>query len=64
MCDMVIRMGDTGDYATIIIDWTDHNNVSHSEKIAVIIWNTDKPRTLEIRVNDKSASVNRAGIRE
>lgn len=51
MSELTIHTGAQGAHTGINIDWFDENNVRHTERIAIMIEEHDKPRTLVIGVN-------------
>jgi hypothetical protein len=52
MSILTLTTGFMGEWDTIFIDWSNENNVHRQEKIDIIIKEQDKPRVLEIRLND------------
>lgn len=50
--EITIHTGAANSYNTIHIDWFDHNNVKQETTIEVNVLPQDRPRTLEIKVND------------
>jgi hypothetical protein len=50
--EITIHTGCQGEYNQINISWFDHNNVSQLTVINVNVLDQDKPRTLEILVNN------------
>ena len=51
MSEITIHTGVQGDHIGINIDWFDENNVRQEERLAIMIKEQDKPRTLEITIN-------------
>lgn len=52
MSEITIHTGSQGTYNTIHIDWFDHNNVKQKTTIEVNVMPQDKPRTLEVLINN------------
>jgi len=50
--EITIHTGFMGSQTLIHIDWFDHNNVKRDDKLELKIMDKDKPRTLEIILND------------
>ena len=51
MSEITIHTGNQGDHTGINIDWFDENNVRHQERLAIVVADKDKPRTLFITLN-------------
>lgn len=52
MSTITLHTGCAGDSFTIQVDWFDHNNVSQKDSVEIRIKRQDKPRTLQVLVND------------
>lgn len=52
MSEITLHTGCTGSSFLIHIDWFDHNNVKHKDSVELRIKNQDKPRILQVLVND------------
>ena len=52
MTDLTWHTGLSGDDLNIKIDWFNENGVSQLSKITITVQKQDKPRQLEIKVND------------
>jgi len=52
MSELTLHTGGQGDWDTIHITWFDENNVSQKTRLDIRILNHDKPRTLELRLNE------------
>lgn len=50
--EITIHLGAMGDYSRINIAWFDHNNVPQKTVVEVTTVMQDKPRTLEVLIND------------
>jgi len=52
MSEFVWRTGSCGDTLVFVVDWFDHNNVWRHGRVEIRIAHRDKPRTLQILVNE------------
>lgn len=52
MSEWTLHTGFMGSKDTINIDWYNENNVRQAARLDIVIQEQDKPRTLEIRLND------------
>ena len=50
--EITIHTGCQGANNIIWIDWFNHNGIRRQDKIEIDIQEKDKPRTLEIKLND------------
>lgn len=65
MTELTLHTGCQGDWDTIHVSWHDEDNVRQLTKLDIIIQEQDKPRTLEIRIDDeKVAELVRAAYRD
>ena len=51
MSEITIHTGTQGDHIGINIDWFDENNVRHQERLAIMIEEQDKPKTMILTLN-------------
>ena len=51
MNTLTLHTGCAGDSFDIQVEWFDHNNIRHSDHVAIRIAQRDKPRTLQVVVN-------------
>jgi hypothetical protein len=49
--EITLHTGLQSDRNTVHIDWHDHNNVKHLDKLEINVLSMDKPRTIEIKLN-------------
>ena len=50
--EITIHTGGQGEFNRIHVDWFDHNNVRQTTTVDINVQQQDKPRTLEIVIND------------
>ncbi len=55
--ELTIHTGTAGDYHKINIDWFDENNIRQKTTLELKIRDQDKPRVLEIYINQLCFSV-------
>ena len=59
--ELTLHTGCMGQENTIHIDWFDHNNVRHKTRVDIRILDRDKPRSLQLAVNNEVVYQNDAG---
>lgn len=52
MSEITIHTGCAGDRFTINIQWFDENNVQKLDKLVISVRDKDKPRLIDLIVND------------
>lgn len=50
--ELTIHTGFAGDETVVHVDWYDHDNVPLKDTIVIAVRPNDKPRTIDVLVND------------
>ncbi len=50
--ELTIHTGFAGDETVVHVDWFDHDNVPHKDRVLIAVRRQDKPRMIDVRINE------------
>jgi hypothetical protein len=52
MTEITLHTGEPGSRLVVNLDWHDHNNIKHDDRLEIRVLRVDKPRTIQLILNN------------